>query len=263
VIKRTGRPHGLNGELILSLTSYPPRFPTLHLVLACLLRQTVTPDRLLLWIATDDLSLLPREVRRLQDLGVEIVPCEDLKSFKKLIPALKAFPDAFIATVDDDVAYPPDLLERLVRGAEENRSVITCNRAHRVKRRPDGSLAPFRDWQFNVADEAARRPSTDIIPLGVGGILYPPRALHPMVDDAEMFQRLCPHGDDLWFYWCARALGTHYKKVGSRMGLPLFRGSQQSSLFSANVRGGNDRMIAALEEELGPPEPRAALESGG
>jgi hypothetical protein len=244
------RPHELPGELILSLTSYPPRFPTLRRALDSLVNQTVAPDRILLWIADDDFAELPNEVRQLECRGVEIRSCADLKSYNKLIPALETFPEAFIATVDDDVRYPPDMLERLVGGSEP--SVITCNRAHRIKRRSDGTLAPFAEWEFNVADKAARGPSTDIMSIGAGGVLYPPRALHPMVGNEAMFGRLCPHGDDLWFYWCARAVGTRYKKVGDRMMLPLLRGSQEVNLWARNSDGGNDRMIAALEAELGP-----------
>jgi hypothetical protein len=258
----TSRPHGLPGELILSLTSYPPRFPTLHLALEPLLRQSVAPDRTILWIAAGDLHLLPNAVHRLQERGLEIRPCADLRSFKKLLPALEAFPGAFIATADDDIAYPPDLIERLVDGVDPRRRVITCNRAHRMKRDPDGTIAPFGEWQFNVIDEAASQPSADLLPVGVAGILYPPGALDPIVADSRMFERLCPHGDDLWFYWCARRAGTLHRKVGGRMLLPLLPGSQDSNLWHINLNGGNDRMIAALQAELGPPELAGSATSG-
>ena len=244
------RPPALPGEVILSLTSHPPRFAMLRRALDSLLRQTVAPDRILLWIADQDLAQLPNEVRQLESRGLEIRSCADLKSFNKLIPALEAFPDAFIATVDDDILYPVDLLERLVGGSEP--AVITCNRAHRIRRRPDGALAPYFQWELNVADAPAREPSTDIIPIGVGGVLYPPGTLHPMFADRSMFQRLCPQGDDLWFYWCARAAGTRHRKVGEAMLLPLLSGSQETNLWAANLAGGNDRMIAALQAELGP-----------
>lgn len=244
------RPHALPGELILSLTSHPPRFATLRRALDSLLRQTVAPDRILLWIARQDFAQLPNEVRQLESRGLEIRSCADLKSYNKLIPALEAFPEAFIATVDDDIRYPVDLLERLVRGSEP--AVITCNRAHRIRRRPDGTLAPFCQWEMNVADAPAREASTDIIPIGVGGVLYPPGTLHPMFADRSMFQRLCPQGDDLWFYWCARAASTRHRKVGEAMLLPLLSKSQETNLWVANLAGGNDRMIAALEAELGP-----------
>lgn len=244
---RRGRAHGLPGKLIVSVTSYPARFKTLHLTLGCLLDQSVQPDRVILWIAHGDMAEIPAEVRQLERTGLEIRACDDLRSFKKLIPALEAFPKAFIATADDDVYYSRDWLEALVDGAKE--SVITCHRAHRIKRTAVG-MAPYLDWEFDVQDDASRRPSSDLLPTGVGGMLYPPNSLNKRVTDRALFERLCPHGDDLWFYWCARLAGTLHKKVGGRMRLVMWPGTQESRLWDANEAGGNDSMIAALEREF-------------
>ncbi|MFD2440114.1 hypothetical protein ACFSS8_08530 [Paracoccus kondratievae] len=43
-------PHGLRAPLIVSLTSYPARFASLHLVLRSVLQQTVRADRVILWL---------------------------------------------------------------------------------------------------------------------------------------------------------------------------------------------------------------------
>lgn len=245
---RRGKRHNRSSDLIVSLTSYPARFRTLHLTLACLLDQTVRPDRVILWIADADLDRLPQKVRQFEQAGLEIMRCADLRSFKKLIPALGAFPDAFIATADDDVYYPANWLEELVGGV--NGSTITCHRAHRPTRRLDGKPARYLDWDFEVQDEAARAPSADIVPTSGAGALYPPRCLHPMVTDRTLFEALCPDGDDLWFYWCARRAGTRFRKVGGQMRLISWLGSQDSSLWDVNSKGGNDRMIAALQAKF-------------
>lgn len=249
---RQGRSHGLDGNLVVSLTSYPPRYSTLHMTLACLLDQSVKADRTILWVARDDMSLLPDAVRRLEVGGLEIRGCDDLRSYKKLIPALEAYPDAYIVTADDDVYYGPDWLETLVRKVDPAAPAVLCHRAHGVAATTGGKLAPYLDWEFDVQDESARMPSGDIVGTGAGGVLYPPHALHPMVSDRALFQRLCPHGDDLWFYWCARMAGTPYQKVGGSMRVITWRGSQETALWDANQSGGNDRMIRALEAEFGP-----------
>jgi hypothetical protein len=248
--RRHSCPHDLPGELIVSVTSYPARFSTLHLTLECLLDQTLKADRTILWIAHDDLVQLPDGVRDLKQRGLEIRACDDLRSFRKLVPALEAFPDAFIATADDDVYYPADWLARLAEDAKGG--VISCHRAHRIKRRTNDRLAPYLDWELIVRDENSNRPSTDLLLTGVGGVLYPPRCLDPCVTSRELFQRLCPEGDDLWFYWCARMAGTLIRKVEGHMRIIGWAGSQTSSLWQQNKRGGNDRMIRALEEEFGP-----------
>jgi hypothetical protein len=243
--------HELPGELIVSLTSYPPRFATLHLTLRCLLAQKVRPDRLILWIGHDDLALLPPSVLKLQRAGLEIRRCNDLRSFSKLVHALDEFPDAYIVTADDDLYYPADWLEQLVSAFDPSRREILCRRAHRVVRRPSGELAPYRQWPYDV-EEGAKAPSMDIMPTGVGGVLYPPQSLHRMATDRGAFERLCPKGDDLWFHWCARMAGTPARKVGGKMRLVNWPASQSSALcFDNGDGGGNDRMIRALEAELG------------
>jgi hypothetical protein len=193
--------------------------------------------------------MVPAAVRNLKTRGLEIRSCDDLRSFKKLVPALAAFPAAFIATADDDLYYSRGWLEALVDGVGDG--VISCHRAHRIKRAAEGVTAPYLEWDFDVQDSASRKPSPDLLPTGAGGILYPPNSLDPRVTDRGVFERLCPDGDDLWFYWCARMAGGLYKKVGGKMRLTLWPGSQDSSLWGNNEAGGNDRMIAALEAEFG------------
>jgi hypothetical protein len=245
------RRHNLPGELIVSLTSHPARFSTLRLTLACLLDQTIRPDRTILWIADREVDTLPPEVRLLEERGLEIRGCDDLRSFKKLVPALQAFPDAFIVTADDDLYYRPAWLEQLVAGLAPDGGVIPCHRAHRIKRKGDGSLAAYGEWTAKVLDERARAPSIDILPTTGAGALFPPHSLDARATDRTLFQQLAPDSDDLWFYWCARLAGTTARKVGGRSVLITWPGTQQSSLWDSNEAGGNDRAIAALEKHFG------------
>lgn len=106
--RRDARPHGLPVPLVVSLTSYRPRFGTLALTLRSLLLQTVRPDAILLWIGHGDADAVPEEVRALCAHGVRIRTCEDLRCYTKLIPALREDPERCIVTVDDDTYYRPD-----------------------------------------------------------------------------------------------------------------------------------------------------------
>jgi hypothetical protein len=249
----TRRPHGLPGELVVSLTSYPARFPTLAKTLKCVLDQTVAPDRTILWLGHGDRGKLPADVLDLQPQGLEIRDCDDLRSFTKIIPALDAFPDAFILTVDDDVAYDPRLIETLVQGFDAAAPSIVARRVHLAHVQNDGRLTPYRSWALNVAD-TVDRGSCDILFLtGVGGVLYPPRSLDPMVLDRERFGRLCPHGDDIWLFWMARRAGTVVRRVGDVRPVVNWTGSQEVALMNENLlRDRNDVQIRAMEAELGP-----------
>lgn len=246
------RPHALSGELVVSLTSYPPRYPTLHLTLQSLLRQETVPDRIVLCIARNDAKSIPSSVRMLLDQGIDMCIVDDVRSYKKLVFTLEAFPGAYIATADDDVFYRPDWLSDLVAGQGDGSHVITCHRAHRLRLNSECKLAAYDRWSWDVDDDAARCPSVDIMPTGIGGILYPPGTLHPDVTRRELYQRYAPTADDLWFFWCARRAGATYRKVGPRFEQLGWWSAQESRLFDENAAE-NDTQIMRLEQRFGNP----------
>lgn len=250
ILPRRGVPHSLTRELIVSLTSFPARFSTLHLTLYCLLDQTVRADRIILWIAGEEIAALPTAVVKLQRRGLEIRTCENLRSYKKLVPALKAFPSAFIVTADDDLEFARNWLETLIHGVSSSERAIICHRAHRSVWSVDGQPANYLDWAFDVQDMRARLASKEIIATTGAGALFPPAALPELATDRSMFERLCPDGDDLWFWWCARLAGTPTRKVGSVNRLFAWPGTQEVGLWRNNRTGVNDHMMRALSAEL-------------
>ena len=246
--------HRLDGQLIVSLTSYPPRFPTLALTLKSLLDQTVRPDATVLWIAEADLARLPPEVGALEAHGLSIRGCEDVGSFKKILPALRAYPDAFVAIADDDSHYPDDWLESLVDGYDPAEPTIVAHRAHRLAYGGDGRLAPYREWPRDVSDPASARPSDDLLPTGNGGVLYPPGSLPPLALDGGLRRRLSPTCDDTWLFFLARLAGTRVRRTrGARSPLVEWADTQDVSLRKYHRQGQKDAIIAALADHFGTP----------
>jgi len=266
-----GRPrarvHGLAAPLIVSVTSYPKRFRTLALTIKCLLSQTIAPDAVMLWIADADKQALPGNVLTLQEAGLTIEYTEDLGSFKKIIPALRRFPKAFIATADDDVYYWPTWLEELVSAHSPGRREIVCHRVNKIRLGADSLPLPYTQWDFEYAGS---EPSPLIFPTGVGGVLYPPDHLHPDVIDEATFRALCPSTDDAWLYWMGQRAGSQFRRTelgdtvtrglgsSSRLSMTPWPGSQGVSLWRSNVLlgGGNDHQIRNLIDRFGfPPTP--------
>jgi hypothetical protein len=245
------RPHQLPGELIVSLTSYPARFKTLGLTLRCLLSQTVKANRTILWIANADASLLPADVLTLQQYGLEVRLTEDIGPYKKIIPALLAFPKAFIVTADDDEFYEDVWLESLVTSWDGRINQVVCHRAHRITIDDCGRPRAYRQWVLDTKDP---QESTSLFPTGSRGVLYPPGSLASDVTDQATFLRLCPKGDDIWLYWMGRRAGTSYKLVNVHYPEVEWPGSQHVSLFSHNYLSGNDEQIRNLGAELGYPK---------
>lgn len=239
------QPHGLSSRLIVSVTSYHARFPSLHLVLRSLLNQSVRPDRVILWLDQCDGARLTPEV---QALDVEIRICPDWRSYKKIIPTLIEAPDAYVVTADDDVYYGPDWLAGLVRNAGAS---VACHRAHRVTLDGAGQVRSYDDWQRNIG---APDCSGLIFPTGVGGVLYAPGVFHPDVTNHELFTKLAPMADDVWLYWMHRLAGSRPAKIGGRFRITEWPGTQAQNLRGTNLAGdGNDRAIRAMVEAYGFP----------
>jgi len=240
----TAQPHGLGAPLVISLTSYPARFASLHLVLCSLLAQTVRADRVILWLDAGDEHKLPPEVRA---LDVETRTCPNWRSYKKLVPTLIEAPDAYVVTADDDVYYGPGWLEGLVRHAQGG---VVCHRAHRVALAA-GRPRPYAEWSRNLA---APETGPLVFPTGVGGVLYAPGVFHRDVTDAALFTELAPSADDVWLYWMHRLAGSRPEKIGGRFRITEWPGSQAQNLRTGNMLGdGNDRAIRALAEHYGFP----------
>lgn len=247
------RKHCLPFEVVVSLTSYPPRFPTLAATLKSLLDQEVQPDRVVLWLTKDDYEVLPRNVLELFDHGLEIYTCENYLSYKKLIPSLKKFPDSAIVTADDDLYFHPKWLSSILDVYDHNCPAIICSRAHLAKLGPDRRLLPYASWVMDTHETIDVSETELLFPTGGSGALYPPRILPEEICDAAQFLTLCPHGDDLWFFWLAEQSGVPHVRIVERVPLVCWRGSQDAGLFHDNVdRGRNDEQIHNLERVLGP-----------
>jgi len=251
-----GQPHKLPGELIISLTSYPPRFPFVERTVKSLLSQSVKPDRIILWVAEQDSASLPAGVVGLQKHGLEIRTCADMRSYKKLVPAVLAFPEAFIVTADDDFYYGPTWLAAYV-DAYRNSEEILCQRARCASVGYDGQFTPYASWPLPRKEISA--PA--VMPVGVEGVFYPPQALPQEALDSGVFMQVCPEADDLWFYWMGSRNGRRFRKIGGDPRLDRhWPGSQDTALYRDNVDGGgNDKQIASLIDAMGPPAGFAGL----
>ncbi len=237
-------------RIVVSLTSFPARIKTVYLTIETLLSQTWKADRIVLWLADSQFPQkegdLPEELLALRDRGLEIRWCEDLKSYKKLIPALKAFPDAVLVTVDDDLILEPTWLEELVSSYLKAPNCIHTHRAHEISFNSAGDLAPYAMWKKEIKLE---RASFNNFLTGGGGCLYPPNCLHGDVLDIEKFQKLCPHGDDIWFWAMAVLAGTKICVTPSVFRLKHPDGTQEVGLWkTVNVHGENDRALRRVLE---------------
>ncbi len=246
----TQKPHSQKREIVVSLTSHKSRFKTLHYTLECLLRQSIKADRILLWIDKPDEEHITPEMRKMQARGVEIITTTEYdKSFNKIIPSLKAFPDAMIVTVDDDIYYPKHMLENLLSEWSGDDKEIVCHYACKVPCNENGEKLSFKDWiPLNK-----NYVGYDIVAYGFAGVLYPPGSLPAEVMDRETFKKLCPRADDMWLYWMGRRNGCVYRKTNKKIVVVEWPTSQAVGLKNHNTNFGNDEQICNLVAKYGWP----------
>ena len=244
-------------DVVVSIATYPPRYPTLYLTLKSLLLQEPAPRRIELCVTEEEASLLPPSVVSLFPYGVEIRIAEhNLQSFKKYHPLRAAEPETTIVTADDEVYYWKGWLKQLLAGQEHGRQIV-AHRARLIQLDEQGMPLPYRQWPV------APTPTTShlVFPTGSGGVLYPPGVHHPDVLDIETYRRLCPTNDDIWLYWMARRQGSSLRTLGGNKWLRTWQGTQRNALTTLNVdQGANDPQVASMVKAYGfadLPLPRA------
>jgi hypothetical protein len=234
---------GKKPEYIITLTSYGQRVEsTAPYAIYSLFNQTILPDRIVLWLK--EATPVPPLLKAFEKNGLEIMFCEDLYSYKKLVPSLLKFPDDILITADDDAYYHRQWLNQLKTAYTSRPEAIHCHRAREINFQ-DGKLLPYIDWRINVDNNNGRR----LLPTGAGGILYPPHSLDPKVTDKDIFMKLAPKADDIWFWAMAKLKGTPHSVVNKGYELQRINidpAESANGLMAANLDGGNDAQLEAV-----------------
>lgn len=245
--------------VVVSLTSFPARIGTVHMVIRSLLLQTVRPAQILLYLSAEEfpqgIGQLPPQLAGLDGRhGVSIRFVDgNLRSHKKYFYAFAERPDACVITVDDDLYYPPHTIGRLVDLHRRFPKAVCANVVRRIALGPDGRALPYRRWPKLPVDEPEE--SAALVGVGYGGVLYPPRRLAAsQVLRADVFMSICPLADDLWLKACELSVGVAVASGGEPFGHPAeLPGSQRRTLQSLNMssRNQNDVQWQSLDEHFG------------
>jgi len=233
-------------QYIVSLTSYGKRLQTTApIAIASILHGNILPSRIILWVSEEGWEQ-NKNLQSLQKKGLEIRHCEDLRSYKKLIPALQEFPDDYIITADDDLLYPNNWLAQMIECHKANPGKIICHRAHGIKVDSELNLLPYNNW--DKCDEPQEQER--IFPTGGAGTLYPPHCLHKDVLNKDLFMKLALNADDVWFWAMALINGSQYIVIKNGYSNSIIDiGMQDNALQNCNVaEGENDRQIKAVVE---------------
>lgn len=229
-----------NFEIIVSLTSFGKRIYDVHLAIESIMQGTLKPNRIVLWLSEQEFGgkTLPKTLEMQQKRGLDIRFCEDVRSYTKLIPALQTFPEACIITLDDDLMYEYDIVERLVNSHRKNPKDICACRIHKITLDENGKPESYLKWKWGV-DEYGDSKSL-YFPTGVGGVLYPPQCFTEEVFNKDVFMDICPYADDVWFYAMGQLNGTNVTHTYTNMPGGYFWNLPSSAIEALSARNTNE-----------------------
>lgn len=250
--ERFGTEPSSDRKLMVSLTTFSKRIDDVYICIESLLQQTLRPNKLVLWLSREEFSEadIPESLRLQMKRGLEVKFCErDIGPYKKIIPALIEFPDHKIITVDDDVIYPVDLVDKLYRSYQSEPTAIHAFHAHQIGLDESGKLLPYKQWQRPTLESQS---SLRTYPVGIGGVLYFPGCFSSDVTNEERFLTLAPMADDIWLKAMSLMVGVKCSKINDERSWDsryiMIEGSQKYALKRKNKSpvDGNDHKLAQV-----------------
>lgn len=243
----------VNGEnVIVSLTTHGKRILSVHRTIESIFSQSILINKVVLYIGTEEfqsVDQLPVVLQRQMNRGLDIRFVKDIGPYTKLLYALKDFPSSSIITVDDDILYPANVVERLLMSHRQNKNAICGLAVRQLELKKGREFKPYKHLEFVVTQEDST--SNMYVAEGFGGVLYPPHCFSEEVFNEPLFRKLAPKADDLWFWANAIMNGTPILSV--RCYQPLVRellideDVQDIGLINDNFYGkGNDRQLKAI-----------------
>ena len=225
---------GVSADVVVSLTSFPARIPTLHFVIQSLVEQTCRPREIHVWLGADEIpskSWLPEALLQFEAHGLHIhFARRTFHQYDKFLHNSALNQDTPFVIVDDDVIYPPDSIACLLETHRAHPAAVIANRCHLLGLSQDGSIEPYRSWKQEIQ---VSRPNLRAFPTGAGGVLYPPGFMNdPMVTQVRDALAYAPYADDVWLKVCALARGI------PTMTTPLSKGGKWYLRYTPTMRAG-------------------------
>lgn len=226
-------------KLIVSLTTYPGRIQTLGKVLDTIYAQSRPADQIVLWLASDQFPNkeqdIPEDLRGLMSEGrLTLRWCDDLKPHKKYFYAFQEFPDDLVVTIDDDLLYNKNMLDKLYRSYLIYPGAISAMRAHLIVISEQNTILPYNSW-IKETGACLYTPSMQLLATGGAGTLYPPIQYRKEFFDQSLVKELCLWADDLWLKAMQLMSDVPVVVASPSENLRYLPGSQTEALYHTNV----------------------------
>lgn len=168
-------------EIIISLTTSPTRINKIEPVITSIMNQTVKPDKIIINIpymfkrTNETYDSIPTFLT--DNELIHINRCEDIGPLTKILPSIEfaKYMDSVIISIDDDISYPENLIEKLVNESMKYPHCVIAG----------SGAAPYKKHFTELLE-------------GYCGALYKKHFLIDFpVNDIQNYPRSCYLGDDL------------------------------------------------------------------
>lgn len=248
-----GNVRGLNlkprtKHIVVSLTSIPSRIHAVPFVVDALLNQTMLPDKIILYLNADEFkdTKFPEELILQQQLGLEIKYCDNLKPHKKYFYTMQAYPEDIVITVDDDLVYNVDLIEKLYKSYLLHPHAVSAMRARLITFDENNKLNPYCYWPLINDKNWVGKELMSLLSTTGAGTLFPPHCLHVETFHKANLQGNCLEADDLWLKVMEVMQRTPVVLVTHKFKLVTLQGTQENTLFMKNKSGNNDKQMQKI-----------------
>lgn len=229
----------------ISFTTIPNRIDKIKPMVDSLLRQTLISDEIVLWVGDDykrvgGKIIIPDFIKNSR---IRVEYCDDIGPFTKLHYSLDdnwEDKDCIIVTADDDVFYPPNWFENIVKASYANPDAAIGYRGRTLLDKTTKFIKYNNSklFQGSTTDDPVK---VDII-TGTWGCLYKPRFF-----DEKIFGGEVTHEnffvDDIWINGNL-AMNKIDRYVIPNVGVkPLDGVHNIDSLWSINAGGSNNNIM--------------------
>ena len=221
-----------DAKIIASLTTYPKRIDTVWITINSIINQSLQPDSVILWLAEEQFPNkyedLPSNLLQLQNRGLKIKFCDDLKSHKKYYYTLQEYTKELVVLFDDDMFYPRDTTQLITPTVYTNPS----------------------NWKNPDVNQIIEHCNKVQLFSGSGTLLKA-NMLDKKVFDKEAIKNICPYADDLWLTFMARKIGTKITSLSKWRSFPItiYDTNEESLWYINSEQGENDKQWMNLIRE--------------
>ena len=188
-----------DNDIIVSLTTHGERIYSVFRAIESIFQQSQKVNKVVLYLSREEFGgkKLPVLLQRQMKRGLEVHYVKDIRAYTKLIPAIKEYPEATIITIDDDYIYPINTIETLIDAHTEHPEAVCCHASRALKLASEKELLPYSSFPQIFP----KKLETDVSYMaeGFGAVLYPAHCMHEDVIKEELFMKLSPLADDLWY----------------------------------------------------------------